>query len=82
MWLHYRGPRLNVESLLRYVIAYRSHQEFHEQCVERIFCDLMRVMQPDYLFVQAFYTRRGGLDINPFRTTEPRERPLPRLNRQ
>lgn len=82
LWLHWRGPDVSRESLLRYLLGYRRHQEFHEQCVERIFCDLLQVMQPDYLFVQAFYTRRGGLDINPYRSTDPEARGLPRLNRQ
>lgn len=82
VWIHYRGSALRHESLLRYIIAYRRHQEFHEQCVERMFCDLLRRIEPEFLHVQAFYTRRGGLDINPFRSTDQRARPLPRLNRQ
>jgi 7-cyano-7-deazaguanine reductase len=82
VWLHYRGRALQHESLLRYVIAYRRHQEFHEQCVERMFCDIQRRVEPQFLHIQAFYTRRGGLDINPFRSTDPAARPLPRLNRQ
>lgn len=82
VWVHYRGARLDHSSLLRYIIAYRRHQEFHEQCVERIFCDLQARIAPEFLHTQAFYTRRGGLDINPFRSTDPTARPLPRLNRQ
>ena len=82
VWLHYRGAALQHESLLRYVIAYRRHQEFHEQCVERMFCDIYRRVAPQFLHIQAFYTRRGGLDINPFRSTDPAAQPLPRLNRQ
>lgn len=82
VWVHYRGAPLKHESLLRYIIAYRRHQEFHEQCVERMFCDLQRRIEPEFLHIQAFYTRRGGLDINPFRSTDPDARPLPRLNRQ
>jgi 7-cyano-7-deazaguanine reductase len=82
VWIHYRGQRLLRESLLRYLIAYRRHQGFHEQCVERMFCDIQRRINPDFLHVQAFYTRRGGLDINPFRSTDPVARGLPRLNRQ
>jgi 7-cyano-7-deazaguanine reductase len=82
VWIHYRGAVLQRESLLRYVIAYRRHQEFHEQCVERMFCDIHRRIEPEFLHIQAFYTRRGGLDINPFRSTDPAARPLPRLNRQ
>lgn len=82
VWLHYHGPALYPASLLQYLVAYRQHQEFHEQCVERIFCDLYRVIKPEFLHVQAFYTRRGGLDINPLRSTDPHARPLPRMNRQ
>ena len=65
----YRGPRIDREGLLRYVISYRDHAEFHEQCVERIFVDLMARCRPERLSVQARYTRRGGLDINPWRAT-------------
>jgi len=82
VWLHYRGAALQHESLLRYVIAYRRHQEFHEQCVERMFCDIHRRIEPEFLHIQAFYTRRGGLDISPFRSTDPAAQALPRLNRQ
>jgi 7-cyano-7-deazaguanine reductase len=82
VWIHYRGAMLCHESLLRYVIAYRRHQEFHEQCVERMFTDIQRRIEPEFLHIQAFYTRRGGLDINPFRSTDPAALPLPRLNRQ
>lgn len=82
VWVHYRGSPLQPESLLRYIIAYRRHQEFHEQCLERMFCDLSKTVVPEFLHMQAFYTRRGGLDINPFRSTDPAAKPLPRLNRQ
>jgi len=82
VWIHYRGDALDHSSLLRYIIAYRHHQEFHEQCVERMFCDIQQRIAPEFLHIQAFYTRRGGLDINPFRSTDPATRPLPRLNRQ
>jgi 7-cyano-7-deazaguanine reductase len=82
VWIHYRGEALVHDSLLRYIIAYRTHQEFHEQCVERMFCDIHERTNPDLLHIQAFYTRRGGLDINPFRSTDPEAEPLPRLNRQ
>jgi 7-cyano-7-deazaguanine reductase len=82
LWLHYRGTAIEHTSLLQYIIAYREHQEFHEQCVERMFCDIARRCEPQFLHLQAFYTRRGGLDINPFRSTDPDARPLPRLNRQ
>lgn len=66
--IHYRGPQINREALLRYLISFRSHNEFHEQCVERIFTDLKRFCAPEKLTVFARYTRRGGLDINPFRS--------------
>jgi len=56
------------EGLLKYLISFRNHNEFHEQCVERIFTDVMRMCKPVKLAVYARYTRRGGLDINPFRT--------------
>jgi 7-cyano-7-deazaguanine reductase len=65
----YHGPRLGRDGLLRYLVSFREHAEFHEQCVERIFQDLLRQCQPSRLSVYARYTRRGGLDINPFRCT-------------
>lgn len=68
LWIHYVGQQINREKLLRYVVSFRRHNEFHEQCVERIFCDLMRFAHPEKLTVYARYTRRGGLDINPFRS--------------
>lgn len=66
--IRYRGPEIAPEPLLRYIISFRQHNEFHEQCVERIFADLMRICRPEKLTVYARYTRRGGLDINPFRS--------------
>lgn len=66
--IHYRGPRLDREKLLRYLISFRQHNEFHEQCIERIFTDLKHFCAPEQLTVHARYTRRGGLDINPFRS--------------
>lgn len=68
--IRYRGKQIDREALLRYIVSFREHNEFHEQCVERIFTDIMRFCQPDILTVYARYTRRGGLDINPFRSTE------------
>jgi 7-cyano-7-deazaguanine reductase len=65
----YRGPRLDRAALLRYLVSFRDHAEFHEQCVERIFTDLVARTQPQSLSVEARYTRRGGLDINPWRAT-------------
>lgn len=66
--IRYVGKQINREKLLRYLVSFREHNEFHEQCVERIFCDLMQFAQPEKLTVYARYTRRGGLDINPFRS--------------
>ena len=66
--IHYVGKKINQEKLLRYVVSFRQHNEFHEQCVERIFCDLMHYAKPEKLTVYARYTRRGGLDIDPFRS--------------
>ena len=67
--LHYHGPRLDRAGLLRYLVSFREHADFHEHCVERIFKDVMERCTPERLSVYARYTRRGGLDINPFRTT-------------
>ena len=69
--ISYTGKCLNREKLLRYLISFRQHNEFHEQCVERIFCDLMKYGALTSLTVYARYTRRGGLDINPLRSTSP-----------
>ncbi|MBV8628728.1 MAG: NADPH-dependent 7-cyano-7-deazaguanine reductase QueF [Paraburkholderia sp.] len=66
--IHYVGPQIDHAGLLRYIISYRNHTGFHEQCVERIFVDVLKVCQPIKLAIYARYTRRGGLDINPFRT--------------
>lgn len=65
----YAGPRIDRAGLLRYLVSFRDHAEFHEQCVERIFADLMARCAPRTLSVEARYTRRGGLDINPWRAT-------------
>lgn len=67
--VRYRGPAIDREGLLRYVVSFREHNEFHEQCVERVFCDVLARCRPAELSVWARYTRRGGLDINPFRAT-------------
>jgi len=68
LFVRYRGGRIDREALLRYIVSYRNHDEFHEQCVERIFVDILRYCGPDSLTVFGRYTRRGGLDINPFRS--------------
>jgi 7-cyano-7-deazaguanine reductase len=67
----YSGPQIEQGGLLRYLVSFRNHNEFHEQCVERIFMDVWRACKPVKLTVYARYTRRGGLDINPFRTSHP-----------
>ncbi len=67
----YSGPQIDRSGLLKYIISFRQHQGFHEQCVERIFMDIMDRCTPDTLTVHARYTRRGGLDINPIRSSEP-----------
>ncbi len=82
VWIHYRGAVIDHSSLLSYIIAYRQHQEFHEQCVERMFRDIHSRCNAEFLHIQAFYTRRGGLDISPFRSTEEGAKPQSRLNRQ
>jgi 7-cyano-7-deazaguanine reductase len=66
--IQYVGAPIDHEGLLRYIIGFREHHEFHEQCVERIFTDILRQCKPQKLAVYARYTRRGGLDINPWRS--------------
>ena len=73
--ISYSGLPINQEGLLKYLVSFRNHNEFHEQCVERIFMDIWTRCKPVKLAVYARYTRRGGLDINPFRTSYPQ--PLP-----
>ncbi|WP_233217438.1 NADPH-dependent 7-cyano-7-deazaguanine reductase QueF [Trinickia dabaoshanensis] len=67
----YEGPRIDRAGLLKYVVSFRDHEEFHEQCVERIFKDIQAHCAPARLTVSARYTRRGGIDINPIRGSEP-----------
>ncbi|MEO8778058.1 MAG: NADPH-dependent 7-cyano-7-deazaguanine reductase QueF [Rhodanobacter sp.] len=69
--IRYRGAPIDRAGLLRYLVSFRNHNEFHEQCVERIFVDLTQRCAPQQLSVYARYTRRGGLDINPFRSSTP-----------
>lgn len=69
MTIAYRGPQLDRAGLLKYLVSFRDHAEFHEQCVERVFADLLQHAHPTALSVEARYTRRGGLDINPWRAT-------------
>lgn len=69
--VRYTGKAISREGLLRYIVSFREHNEFHEQCVERVFCDVLERCRPRELAVWARYTRRGGLDINPFRAGRP-----------
>ncbi len=73
--IRYSGPPIDQAGLLRYLVSFRNHNEFHEQCVERIFMDIWHRCRPAKLAVYARYTRRGGLDINPWRSSHPQ--PLP-----
>ena len=78
----YQGPALDPASLLAYLISFRQHQDFHEQCVERIYLDLQALLKPQRLTVYARYVRRGGLDINPYRSNQPLRIENRRLVRQ
>ncbi len=73
--ISYSGPQIEQEGLLQYIVSFRNHNEFHEQCVERIFMDVWTRCKPAKLTVYARYTRRGGLDINPWRTSHPQALP-------
>lgn len=81
--IEYTGQKIHQESLLKYLIGFRQHNEFHEQCVERIYMDIQKQCKPEMLSVYARYTRRGGIDINPYRSSE-KNPPItnPRLVRQ
>lgn len=68
LFIHYQGREIKAESLLAYVLSFREHQGFHEACVERIFTELVEQCQPEKLSVYAAFTRRGGIEINPFRS--------------
>ena len=80
--IQYRGAKIDREKLLRYLVSFRNHNEFHEQCVERIFNDILHFCQPESLSVYARYTRRGGLDINPWRSNSDFVPAIGRLVRQ
>jgi 7-cyano-7-deazaguanine reductase len=73
--ISYTGPQIDQAGLLQYLVSFRNHNEFHEQCVERIYMDIMARCKPTQLAVYARYTRRGGVDINPFRTSHPQALP-------
>lgn len=80
----YKGPQISHAALLRYLVSYRLHNDFHENCVERMFCDIKQQCRPQSLSVEANFLRRGGLDINPVRASgEMMDYVLyPRYNRQ
>jgi len=78
--ISYSGPQIDQAGLLRYIISFRNHQGFHEHCVERMFIDIQARCRPHKLSVYARYTRRGGLDINPFRTSYPQALPANHRN--
>jgi 7-cyano-7-deazaguanine reductase len=80
--ISYSGAAINAEGLLRYLVSYREHGDFHEQCVENIFMDIWHQCKPAKLTVYARYIRRGGLDINPFRSSEAKTAGNIRLSRQ
>lgn len=80
--ISYKGQEIDREGLLKYLISYREHGDFHEQCVENIFMDIWQQCQPESLSVYARYVRRGGLDINPFRSSESDDIDNLRLSRQ
>ncbi len=83
IWVEYSGPHIVPESFLRYVVSFRQHQDFHENCVERIFNDISLMCGATALSIYARYTRRGGLDINPYRTNGGRKSaPFGRVFRQ
>lgn len=82
VFIEYKGPKISHENLLKYIVSFREHTDFHEQCVERIFIDIMRQCQPESLTVYARYVRRGGLDINPYRSSVPVILGNDRLTRQ
>jgi len=82
--IEYEGPAINHEALLRYLIAYRGYRGFHEQCCESIFVDILTRCNPKHLSVECYYTRRGGIDITPIRSTPefPFARTFQRTERQ
>lgn len=82
VFIDYKGTKIDHEQLLKYIVSFREHTDFHEQCVERIYIDLMRICKPEALIVYARYVRRGGLDINPYRASMPIVLGNDRLTRQ
>jgi 7-cyano-7-deazaguanine reductase len=82
LYIAYKGQQLDRGALLQYIISYHNHQGFHEQCVEQIYLDLLELVRPQELTVYARFVRRGGLDINPYRTSTSEQVPSIRLVRQ
>lgn len=82
IFIQYKGAKIDQSALLGYLVSFRTHNEFHEQCVERIYVDIMKYCQPKELTVYARYTRRGGLDINPWRSNCVNSMENIRLSRQ
>ncbi|MDB9999264.1 NADPH-dependent 7-cyano-7-deazaguanine reductase QueF [Porticoccaceae bacterium] len=82
LYISYTGGRIDADGLLKYIVSFRQHQDFHEQCVEKIFSDIMQRCEPTELSVYARYMRRGGLDINPYRSTKQSSPPNYRQVRQ
>ena len=80
--IKYTGRKISAAGLLKYIISYRHHQDFHEQCVERIYSDISALCRPQELEVYARYSRRGGIDINPYRSSSKMHPPLIRTSRQ
>ena len=80
--ISYSGPRIDRAGLLRYIVSFREHNDFHEACVERMFIDILERCEPTQLTVYARYQRRGGIDINPFRSNFEHDPPNVRLWRQ
>ncbi|TDO96871.1 NADPH-dependent 7-cyano-7-deazaguanine reductase QueF [Marinomonas balearica] len=82
IFIDYKGKKIDHASLLKYIVSFREHTDFHEQCVERVFIDIMQQCQPESLIVYARYVRRGGLDINPYRSSSEIVLGNDRLTRQ
>jgi 7-cyano-7-deazaguanine reductase len=80
--ISYRGPRISHAGLLQYIVSFREHNDFHEACVERMFIDILERCEPEQLTVYARYQRRGGIDINPFRSNFESDPANTRLWRQ
>jgi len=80
--IYYRGPRIDPASLLQYIVSFREHSDFHEACIERMFVDILNRCRPERLSIHARYQRRGGIDINPFRSNFQQTAANTRLWRQ